>query len=185
MKQPTRTLFRAATVVAGLCLAGAAAGEGDRQKSGGDKDSGDHQFVVRAFSSGLAEVKLGQMAPEYGSTPEVKRLAARLVDEHRRMNKELADLVGRKRLTLPRELDKRMQEKIEVWGQQKGIDFDRTYLKFLVEDHAESLALFEAEARNGRDPELKEFAAKALPKLREHLEKARALAETVKPPRRR
>ena len=120
MKQPTRTLLRAATVVAGLCLAGAAVGEGDGKKPGGDKASADRKFVLRAFSDGLAEVKLGQMAQEYGSTPEVKKLALRLVDEHRRMNKELADLVGRRSITLPRKLDKRMQEKIEVWGQLKA-----------------------------------------------------------------
>ena len=42
--------------------------------------------------------------------------------------------------------------------------------------------VWEAEARNGQDPDVKAFATRTLPMLREHLKLARSVAEKVPPP---
>ena len=44
-----------------------------------------------------------------------------------------------------------------------GADFDREYMKAMVADHEESIALYERQASAGRDPELEAFASKTLP----------------------
>ena len=44
----------------------------------------------------------------------------------------------------------------------------------LEKSHRESINLFEREANEGSDPELKAFASKTLPALREHLKMVEA-----------
>ncbi len=45
----------------------------------------------------------------------------------------------------------------------------------MVADHQKAVALFTKESTNGKDPELKAFATKTLPTLKEHLEMAKKL----------
>jgi len=45
----------------------------------------------------------------------------------------------------------------------------------MVKDHEEAVSLFDEEAKTGKDPELKAFAAKTLPTLKDHLKMAKAL----------
>lgn len=45
--------------------------------------------------------------------------------------------------------------------------------------HRKAIRLFEDEARSGRDPDLRAFAERALPMLRQHLAQARAVAHEV------
>ena len=45
----------------------------------------------------------------------------------------------------------------------------------MVADHKATIALFEQEAKSGKDAELKAFASKTLPDLQGHLKMAQAL----------
>ena len=45
----------------------------------------------------------------------------------------------------------------------------------MIASRTAAVALFEAESRDGRDDEVKEWAARQLPALRDHLTAARAL----------
>jgi putative membrane protein len=45
-------------------------------------------------------------------------------------------------------------------------------MTMMVSDHKEDVAEFEKEAKSGKDADVKAFAAKTLPTLKEHLEMA-------------
>ena len=51
-----------------------------------------------------------------------------------------------------------------------GSEFDRAYDEMQQQAHEEAVALFSDYARNGDNPDVKAWAAKTLPHLREHLE---------------
>ena len=53
--------------------------------------------------------------------------------------------------------------------------FDAAFVAAMVASREAAVALFEAESRDGRDAEIKEWAARQLPALREQLVAARAL----------
>ncbi len=50
----------------------------------------------------------------------------------------------------------------------------------MVADHETDVKAFEKEAKDGKDPALKQFAAGALPMLHEHLGQARQIHEHLK-----
>jgi len=64
---------------------------------------------------------------------------------------------------------------MDKMGKLSGADFDREYIKHQVADHDKAVALFEKQSRNGKDPELKAFAERTLPTLREHQQMVRDL----------
>jgi putative membrane protein len=61
-----------------------------------------------------------------------------------------------------------------------GADFDREYIRMMVEDHEKAVALFEQE-RDAKavHPQIQAFVNESLPVLRSHLAKAKELQKTV------
>lgn len=121
----------------------------------------DVAFIQKAAGGGAQEVENGKLAERQGKSPDVKRIGARMVADHTRINKELTDLANRKGV----KFDTR-----GVRAQNIGAtDFDRTYLKLLEELHKSDIADFQKEATSGNDRDVKAWAAKTLPMLKEHL----------------
>jgi len=136
----------------------------------------DKQFMMDAASSGMKEVMIGQLALRQSENQDVKKFAQRLVDDHTKANMELMTLAGAKNVTLPRMLNEQHQAMVQRISQAKGADFDRTFLTHMVDSHKEGVAKFEAQAQGGKDADVKAFAAKNLPTLKEHLQMAQRLA---------
>jgi putative membrane protein len=60
-----------------------------------------------------------------------------------------------------------------------GTEFDREFVKMAVNDHQKDVKEFEKAAKDADDTELKSFAAKTLPTLRQHLQQAKSLQTQV------
>ena len=58
-------------------------------------------------------------------------------------------------------------------------EFDSAYANEMVKDHEQDVTEFQKEAMGGKDPSLKQFAAKTLPTLESHLHQAREMHRTV------
>ena len=147
--------------------------------NGQDKPISDRHFTQEAAMGGMAEVKVGELAAQKGTDPSVKSFGQRMVQDHSIANKELMDLLRRKgsgAAVVPKNLDAKHKEMYNALAQRSGRDFDKAYIKAMVNDHEEDAALFEAEAKNGQDADLKAFAAKTLPVIKEHLRMAREIA---------
>jgi putative membrane protein len=63
----------------------------------------------------------------------------------------------------------------EPWMSASGAAFDRGFIEAQVKAHQEAIALFEKQANGGGDADLKGFAQKQLPALRNHLKQAQDL----------
>src|SRR5205814_10547619 len=121
----------------------------------------DVSFIQKAGGGGQQEVENGKLAEKQGKSADVKRIGARMVADHTKANKELTELATRKGV----KFDTR-----GVRAQNIGAaDFDRTYLKLLEADLKSDIADFEKQAKRGDDRDLKSWAAKTLPMLKEHL----------------
>jgi putative membrane protein len=164
-------------LVAGLGLVGVAAAENQRL---GDLDQ---KFVNAAASAGMAEVKAGDLAKERAMNDAVKKFADGMGTDHTKANKEFTDLLGKKGISVPKDLREEDRTAIDTLSRLKGADFDREYLKQQLAAHKVAVALFEEEAKNGKDADLRAFAEKALPTLREHLKHVTSLAGGERPSR--
>jgi putative membrane protein len=121
----------------------------------------DVNFIQKAAGGGAQEVENGKMAEKQAKSAEVKSVAARMVADHTRINKELTALANRKGVTF---------NTGGVKAQNLGTgDFDRMYLKWLEEAHRTDIADFERAAKSSDDSELKAWASKTLPTLKQHL----------------
>jgi putative membrane protein len=141
----------------------------------------DVNFIQKAAGGGAQEVANGKMAEIETTSAEVKSIAARMVADHTRLIQELTALANRKGVFF---------DTSGVKAQNLGTgNLDALYLKWLDEIHKIDIAAFERQARSGDDSELKAWASKSIPTLRQHLAMAQGAEKkkwyhevVIKPP---
>jgi putative membrane protein len=156
----------------GLCLAPGPAQEGAKPVT-------DAQFVYLASAIDLAEINLGWIASKHASSEEVKEYGRRMMTDHGKSTKQLLKIADKKGIRPAGTMGKKYEALAAKLRGMKGPALDREYLKNMVTGHKKALALYEAQAKSGKDKELKEFAAKTAPVVREHLELAQKLSEKL------
>lgn len=137
-------------------------------------------FWNEAAMGGMAEVSMAQLALQKSQSESVRQFAQHMVDDHTAANNELMSLASSKNVTLPTGLDAKHQAMMTKMGSMSGMDFDREYMKGQVKDHEKMVKLFQNEAANGADADVKAFAAKTLPTLQSHLQMARSMSSGMK-----
>jgi putative membrane protein len=132
------------------------------------KMSFDQTFVMKAAQAGMAEVEEGQIAVKKGMIQGVKDFGQKMIDDHSKANDELKTLTQSKSITLPSEPTTQQKASVNRLDKLSGAEFDSTYVKGAKADHLQAIKLFEDEVKKGNDPDLKAFASKTLPTIREH-----------------
>jgi len=155
----------------------------ENQKSSATENKNQGQaeaFVQEADEIDRAEIKLGKLAQEKANAAAIKKFAERMVKDHSEMNKELQQIIGKHGTALSEKQNQKHQELCDHLSKMKGTEFDRAFAKDMVSDHQQAISKFEAESKNGQNPEIKAWAQKWLPTLREHLQLAEAAEKDVK-----
>ncbi|HEX2541332.1 MAG TPA: DUF4142 domain-containing protein [Caldimonas sp.] len=152
-----------------------------RLTPGGTPDASqaaDRAFMEKAAMSDMAEIQLSQIAQQKASRDDVKQLAGRMIQDHTKTSDELKSIASKQNVTLPTALDRKHQQAAQkLQGMTAGAQFDREYLRLLLDDHRQAVSLFRTEAKSGKNPEAKAFAAKNLPALEEHLQMVQAMSK--------
>jgi len=134
----------------------------------------DREFAMKAAKDGQAEVQLANMAEKKATGEKARSLATTLRTDHDRANAELMEIARRKGLNLDSAPTDEQKQTTDKLSSLTGAAFDREYAEGMVKDHHKAIELFERESRDGQDADLKAFATKVLPTLREHLQMAEA-----------
>lgn len=132
----------------------------------------DKKFLKRAAVGGMAEVELGQLAQQRGSSDSVKQFGQQMVQDHSKANDELKQIAMSKGVELPTSLDAKSQRTLAKLQKLSGAEFDKAYIDDMVSDHKDDIADFKKESRSGQDSDTKAFASKTLPTLESHLQMA-------------
>lgn len=135
----------------------------------------DAAFVKEASAAGLAEVALGQMGASQGSTDQVKTFGQQMVTDHEKANNELKGIADTKGLQVSTSPSSKDEAASKAIGAKSGAAFDQAFGQKMLMDHRKAVALFAKESTSGKDPELKAFATKTLPTLKQHLDMAMKL----------
>lgn len=134
------------------------------------------RFLQAAAGSGMFEVAAAELAKKRAGNAGVKAYAEKMLAQHRAMNAELKALANRKQVKLPASPSEPDRGTLEQLAGRSGADFDALYIeKAAVDAHTTANRLFETAARESKDPQVRDFAVRALPMLAEHLAMGRRL----------
>jgi putative membrane protein len=133
-------------------------------------------FVKEVANSDMFEIESSKLAQEKGNARE-KTFASQMVTDHTKTSTELKGLVtdGKVKAELPTVLDSSDQSKLDKLKAANGKDFSSDFDSYQVSAHKDAISLFERYAKGGDNADLKNWAGKTLPTLRQHLEMAENL----------
>jgi putative membrane protein len=151
----------------------------------------DREFVEKMGQVNLAEVELGQLAAKHASNAQVKQFARRMVSDHEKANAELKQIASKMAVLIPTELDAKHQELHDRLSKLKGAEFDKEYMKAMVDGHQQVAQELERHADSSTRPgdrsvgtsgdatpthaSVTAWASKTLPDVRQHLEQAKQI----------
>ena len=146
-------------------------------QSGAGKANNITTFLTHAAQDGEAEIELGKLAQEKAADAKVKEFGARMQKDHGNANAELRAIAAKKGLTIPGGPGPHAAMLKKLGGLQ-GAAFDQAYMRGMVDDHTKAVKEFEM-ATKSPDADIKAFAEKTLPTLREHLRLAQEIHKGV------
>lgn len=174
----TQKITLCGAVIAALTFTGAlrAANEpGTKEKSGapmseqGKLDRNDEAFLKKAAEINLTEIELGKVAQRLSSDPNIKKMGENLMKDHQAANQKLERLAASKGITLPTELSAWDRHSLNVLEKEQGDKFNKEFLSFNIKGHEKAISLFEKESSRTQDQDIKTWAQRMLPGLKEHL----------------
>jgi putative membrane protein len=139
----------------------------------------DRVFMEKAAAGGLLEVDLGNAVKDKAQDQQVKDFASKMATDHSKANDELKALMSQKGLNAPTDLPAKDKSEADKIKAKQGADLDKSYMGLMVKDHDKDIKEFQAEAKNGTDPDVKAWAQKTLPTLEEHQKMANDIAQKV------
>jgi putative membrane protein len=168
------------------------------QEHGSSADA--RHFSQQAGMAGLTEVTLGKLAQERAQSPEVKAFADMMVRDHSKSGAELKQIVSRFNVDMPTTLDAEHQKLFDRLNALKGAEFEREYMKAMVDGHRKVKSLVASRVETGAhrdahgatgtsgtaaadtklDAGVNQWAAASLPRVGHHLEQAEAISAKLK-----
>ncbi len=183
-------IFVATLLASALAAGGASAQQAGSEGMGTKAPSGQQmqqqtqmsteEFFKEAASGGMFEVAAGKLAQDAAEDPQVREFGQRMVTEHGKSSDELAELAKKIDMSMPSDMESKHKQTLDSLKEQKGAAFDRTYMREMVSDHRNDIAIFQSYAQNGDNAELKQFAQTTLPMLQEHLQMALEITQAEK-----
>jgi putative membrane protein len=139
----------------------------------------DLPFLQEAAGANVLEVRLGQLAQSRASNAAVKQFGQRMVTDHSKVGQDLSSMATRNGIALNAALTPAHHAKINQVQNLSGQQFDQSYMSMMIQDHQTDVTRFENQSRNADSPQVREFAARYLPILQQHLSLAQQVGSQV------
>jgi len=144
----------------------------------GSPSSATKEFVTKAEAGTHFEVEAAKVALQQSKNPAVKSFARIMIKDHTKAGHMLqATVKSDKAAGLPDDtpLDNQQTQKLDQLKNAQAGEFDKQYVKIMLDDHQEDAQDFDDYAKNGDDAKIKAFARKTAPVIRKHLKTVQAL----------
>jgi putative membrane protein len=119
-------------------------GSGAVGTGGAGANLSDDEFVRDVALKNLAEVELSRMALAKATNEDVKSFAQLMVDDHGAAAHTLKSAASGQPIQWPVQLDEKHRKTADKLAQQQGADFDREYVKAMIEGHQDLTAKLES-----------------------------------------
>jgi putative membrane protein len=156
-----------------------AASSATASSSSSTSANADQDFIANAAKGNRAEVTLGKMVESKTKDPSVRQFAQQMVKDHTTALNELTQLAQSKNITLPEGLPDDATALQSKLSSASGKTLDKDYMDSMVDDHKKDVSEFQEASQTAKDPDVKQWAAKTLPTLQAHLQKAEQIDAKV------
>jgi putative membrane protein len=131
-------------------------------------------FVTDAIQGNLAEISLGELAQNKGSSQGVKSFGQMLSQDHSASNEKATTLAKSLCVTPPTQPNPEAKKEYDKLSKLSGDAFDKEFVHHMVADHKKDISAFKQQAK-GHDG-VASYAKDTLPTLEKHLDTAQSLA---------
>jgi putative membrane protein len=104
----------------------------------------DDAFVRDVANKSMAEAELSRMALDKSTDARIKAFAQRMIHEHGDADKALRDIASGQAIEWPAQLDESHQKTVDELASKQGTEFDRAYVKAMIEGHRDLAAKLES-----------------------------------------
>lgn len=104
----------------------------------------DDDFVRDVAAKNMVEIELSRMAVARATNANLKVFAQQLIDDHGAAVEKLKGIVAGHGIAWPDQLDDKHRETAEELAKKHGTDFEREYLKAMIEGHQDLTAKLES-----------------------------------------
>lgn len=130
----------------------------------------DRTFLHQAHQGNLAEIQAGEAAQDKGAGETVRKLGAKLIKDHTKLDRDLRRVAEQAQVDLPSEPSAAQRRQLQQVAARSGAEFDRAWLASQIAGHRQALADGATELRDGSSPEVKKLATDAKPIVQHHLD---------------
>ncbi len=138
-----------------------------------------NEFVNKAGSGSMKEAKLGQIAAQRANSAKVKEYGRTLNKDHSKAADELMKIAKSNNLDFPNSMSEKDQEKVQEFQVIEISSFDKKFVEYMIKDHEKDIREFEDAANNNKNEDVRDWAKKTLPTLRNHLQIAQSLSGKI------
>ena len=140
----------------------------------------DGEFVAMVASCDMHQIELGKLAAERAKNEDVKKFAKKTVEGAEKCHEDLKTAAKSAGITVPEKMLDEHRKICDKFKDYKGENFDRDYIKQVVEDCEKGVKWFTRATKDAKSQQLKDFATKGLPVIQAHLDEAKKLQEQIK-----
>lgn len=149
----------------------------DNTQQGGNAMQ-DKDFLHSALQGGMAEVQLGQLAAQKGSSDDVKQFGQHMVDDHTKLGDAMKPIAQQLGVNPPKDVSKKDKQLMAKLQGLSGEQFDNAYITAMVKDHKKDSEDFKAEAAQTQNPQLKQIATQGDQVIDQHLQMIEQIAKS-------
>ena len=142
-----RRLLEDGPYEAALARAAARGTLGRHGTGGAGANLSDDDFVRDVALKNMAEVELSRIALDKATNLDIKSFAQRMIADHGAAGHNLQSVLSGQPIEWPMQLDDKHRKNADELAEKQGADFDRTYVKAMVEGHQDLAAKLEVPTR--------------------------------------
>lgn len=134
----------------------------------------DADFMTKADEGGHNEMGLSQVVLMKNPSPTARTYATRMITDHTKAGNKLVIIAKKHGVKLKGMMDAEHQAIRAALLKLSGSALEKKYMDQMVSDHEKTVSLFQSEIANGKEADVKRFAAKTLPVIQKHTSMAEA-----------
>jgi putative membrane protein len=139
----------------------------------------DSKFIRDVATDNLLEVRLGDLASTKATNASVKQFGQQMVTDHTAMLNQWRELVKQTGYPFQPGLNKQQQDEFNRLSKLSAVDFDRTFMTAMVQDHQTAISKFQTEGMSAKSTQVQQLVSNNLPILQQHLDLANRVGAQV------